>query len=147
MNQRFHVLFLLVLVVAALAALAGVRLFAQASAQNRRDAIVQRSVELAVGAQQWAARPSAFGGGGGAFDGVDVWRVTGQSGSGTWLEDRHTLYRVAPHPRPGYAHVTALDKALGLRVVVVLDRERVLETAIEPVAEAPVATARASRVP
>lgn len=131
MNHRTSLLFLLALIIVALASVAGVYAFAQASAQNRRDSIVNRSVELAARSQHWAAKPSMFGGGGGQFDGLDIWKVTGQTGTGFWLEEEHTLYRIDPHERPGYGHVTALDKALGLRVVVVFSQNEVVNTVIE----------------
>ena len=131
MNQRFHLLFLLVLVLVALASVAGVFLFAEAAAQNRRDAIVQRSLEFAARSQHWAAKPAIFGGGGGDFSGITIWKVTGQSGDSDWLAETQTFYRVDALPRPTHAHVTAIDKTLGLRVVVVLSGEEVVNTIIE----------------
>ncbi len=130
MAQREFILILLAVIIVALAAVAGIYSFADGAAKNRRDMIANRSVEFAAFSQEWAATPNQFGGGSGSFDGIDIWKVTDDSGTGDWIVENETRYSVEQLEAPNQhlARVTAEDSALDLQIVMTFDGSQILST-------------------
>lgn len=128
MAYRTLILLLLSVVIVAIAVMAGIFAFAEGAAKNRQDMIVARGIELASFSQKWVATPGMFGGGNGSFGEVDIWKVTGQSGTGDWMEDDGTQYLVEPLDQPNHARLIAEDIQLDLRVVIHFDANAIIST-------------------
>lgn len=115
MSQKPFLLFLLVIIIVAVAAVAGIFSFAQGSANNRRDMLRERTVELASFSQQWVTKPEILGGGGSSFANIDIWKVTGRAGSGDWYDDGQARFMVEALDNPAVARIVAEDRVLEVR--------------------------------
>ncbi len=128
MAHREFLLFLLAMVIVALAVTVGIFAFTEGAAKNTQDMMLSRGVSLASDSQQWVAPPGMYAGGSGSFDGIDIWKVTGQAGSGEWLEEGDVRYGVAPLPGNDRARLVAENLDMDYHVVITFDRETIIET-------------------
>lgn len=131
MAYRTLILLVLSVVIVALAVMAGIFAFAEGAAKNRKDMIVARGVQLTSFSQEWVATPGLYGGGNGSFEGVDIWKVSGRAGTGSWMEEGDTRYLVEPLDRPNHARLIALDDELDYQVVIHFDTNSIISTNVE----------------
>jgi len=128
MAYRTLILLVLAVVIVALAVMAGIFAFAEGAAKNRQDMIVARGVQLTAYSQEWVATPGLYGGGNGSFESVDIWKVSGHSGTGGWMEENNTRYLVEPLDQPNHARLIAEDFQLDTRVVILFDATTIIST-------------------
>lgn len=128
MAYRTLLLLVLTVVIVALAVMAGIFAFAEGAAKNRQDMIVARGIELASFSQEWSMKPGMFGGGNGSFEGVDIWKVSGHSGTGGWMEENDTRYLVEQLDQPNHARLIAEDFQLDSRIVIHFDATSIIST-------------------
>ena len=130
MAYRTLILLVLTVVIVAFAVMAGIFAFVEGAAKNRQDMTVARSIELTSFSQEWAATPGLYGGGNGSFEGVDIWKVSGRSGTGGWMEENDTRYLVEPLDQPNHARLIAHDDQLDYRVIIHFDAYSIISTSL-----------------
>ena len=69
-----------------------------------------------------------FGSGNGSLEGMDIWKVNRLSGTGEWLEEDDTGYRVDPLRRRNHARLMAVDEQLNYQVVIHVDANSIIRT-------------------
>jgi hypothetical protein len=72
MGQQQLLLLILSAVIVGIAIVMGINMFAENAAQANQDAVMQDCLTLASRAQGWFRRPTAIGGGGGDYNGLNA---------------------------------------------------------------------------
>lgn len=75
MGQQQLLLLVLGIVIVGLAVVVGIQAFGENQKKANADAIVNDVIRIASDAQAWNLKPTAFGGGNGAFTGVDLQKL------------------------------------------------------------------------
>ena len=84
MGQQQLLLLVLGIVIVGLAVVVGIQAFGENQKKANADAITNDVIRIASDAQAWALKPTAFGGGNGAFTGVTLEKLGYETtGSGT----------------------------------------------------------------
>lgn len=72
MGQQQLLLLVLGIVIVGLSVVVGIQAFGENQKKANADALVNDAIRIASDAQAWNLKPTAFGGGGGSFDGITL---------------------------------------------------------------------------
>jgi hypothetical protein len=89
MGQQQLLLLVLGIVIVGLAVVVGIQAFGENQKKANADAITNDVIRIASDAQAWSLKPTAFGGGNGAFTGVTFEKL-GYAMSGTGINGVYT---------------------------------------------------------
>ncbi|MEM1114933.1 MAG: hypothetical protein AAF845_01085 [Bacteroidota bacterium] len=131
MGQQQLLLLVLGIVIVGLAVVVGIQAFGENQKKANADALVNDGVRIASDAQAWALKPTAFGGGNGAFTGVAFQDLGYTLGGGTGCTAAQygnlngcftiAITTAATSSTPGEVTITGQSAANDNQVVVVVD--------------------------
>ncbi|HEX8298612.1 MAG TPA: hypothetical protein VF594_05565, partial [Rubricoccaceae bacterium] len=95
MGQQQLLLLVLGIVIVGLAVVVGIQAFGENQKKANSDAMTNDVIRIASDAQAWNLKPTAFGGGNGAFTGVTFEKL-GYAMSGTGIAGVYTNLNASP---------------------------------------------------